>query len=162
MRRRRRRPGLSAGHLTLTLARPTVNAALAVAGKEETRARVRAGDLTVDEAVIFAEFDHDPAAVTALERAKGWGHSLEHTAQRLRDDAAERAELEAEIDRLRGEGLPVLDPDEVAHPHRLRLVDPRPRGRGADALVLRCEVRSPAVRRANATPPSRSSASRHG
>ncbi|KRA37906.1 MULTISPECIES: ParB/RepB/Spo0J family partition protein [unclassified Nocardioides] len=105
------------------LGRDRVNAALAVADKERTRARVVAGDLTLDEAAIFAEFEDDARAVDQLERAKHFGRPLAHAAQRLRDEAQERAVLLAEVDRFRAEGLPVLDPDEVSDPHRLRLAD---------------------------------------
>lgn len=105
------------------LPREQVNAALAVADKEQTRARVASGELTLDEASIFAEFENDPQAVEQLERARSWGRPLAHTAQRLRDDAQERAALLAEVDRLRADGLPVLNPDEVRDAHRLRLAD---------------------------------------
>jgi ParB family chromosome partitioning protein len=117
--------GISAAQIAkrAALPRERVNAALAVAEKEQARARVAAGDLTLEEAAIFAEFEHDREAVEALERAKSWGRPLPHTAQRLRDEAAERAALQAEVDRLRTEGLPVLDPGEVRDVHRLRLAD---------------------------------------
>jgi hypothetical protein len=41
---------------------------------------------------IFAEFEHDPDAAQRLERARTtrWGDSVEHVAQKLRDEAAER------------------------------------------------------------------------
>jgi ParB family transcriptional regulator, chromosome partitioning protein len=51
---------------------------------------------------------------------------LEHAAQQLRDDAAEAAERAAEVERLRSEGLPALDPDEApADLWRVRLNDLR-------------------------------------
>jgi len=117
--------GVSAAQIAkrAALPRERVNAALSVAEKEQARARVASGDLTLEEAAIFAEFEHDPGAVEELERAKLWGRPLTHTAQRLRDEAAEQAALRGEIDRLRAEGLPVLDPGEVRDVHRLRLAD---------------------------------------
>lgn len=117
--------GVSAAQIAkrAALPRERVNAALTVADKEETRARVVSGDLTLDEAAIFAEFEHDPQAIGQLEGARSWGRPLAHTAQRLRDEAQERAALLAEVDRLRAEGLPVLDPDQVRDAHRLRLAD---------------------------------------
>jgi len=117
--------GVSAAQIAkrAALPRDRVNAALAVAGKEQTRARVVSGDLTLEEAAIFAEFEHDPSAVEELERARSWGRPLVHVAQRLRDKARERAAVLAEVDRLRAEGLPALDPDEVPDAHRLRLSD---------------------------------------
>lgn len=115
--------GVSAAQIArrAALPRERVNAALAIAGKEQTRARVVSGDLTLEEASIFAEFEHDPSAVEELERAQSWGRPLVHVAQRLRDQARERAAVLAEVDRLRAEGLPALDPDEVPDAHRLRL-----------------------------------------
>ncbi len=117
--------GISAAQIAkrAALPRERVNAALSVADKEQTRARVVAGDLTLDEAAIFAEFEHDTQAVEQLERAKQFGRPLSHTAQRLRDEARERAVLLTEVDRLRADGLPVLDPDEVRDVHRFRLSD---------------------------------------
>jgi ParB family chromosome partitioning protein len=117
--------GVSAAQIAKRAAIPReqVNAALTVADKAQTRARVVAGDLTLDEATIFAEFEHDSQAVEQLERAKQYGRPLAHTAQRLRDEAQERAVLLAEVDRLRAEGLPVLDPSEVRDTHRLRISD---------------------------------------
>jgi ParB family chromosome partitioning protein len=115
--------GVSAAQIArrAALPRERVKAALAVAEKEQTRARVVSGDLTLDEAAIFAE--HDARAVEKLERTRSWGRPLAHAAQRLRDEARERAAVLAEVDRLRAEGLPVLDPDEVRDAHRLRLSD---------------------------------------
>ena len=117
--------GISAAQIAkrATLPRERVNAALSVADKEQTRARVVAGDLTLDEAAIFAEFEHDAQAIEQLERAKQFGRPLSHTAQRLRDEAHERAVLLTEVDRLRADGLPVLDPGEVRDAHRFRLSD---------------------------------------
>jgi ParB family chromosome partitioning protein len=116
--------GVSAAQIAkrTALPRSTVNAALAVAGKEQARGRVASG-ATLEDAAIFAEFEDDAAATAELENAARWGRSLAHTAQRLRDEAAERAVLLVEVERLRAEGLPALDPDEVANAHRLRLAD---------------------------------------
>jgi ParB family chromosome partitioning protein len=117
--------GISAAQIAkrAALPRDRVNAALAIVDKELTRARVISGDLTLDEAAIFAEFEPDAEAVERLERAKQFNRPLSHVAQRLRDEARERAALLAEVDRLRAEGLPVLDPDEVRDASRLRLAD---------------------------------------
>jgi ParB family chromosome partitioning protein len=117
--------GVSAAQIAkrAALPRDRVNAALAVADKEQTRARVVAGDLTLDEAAIFAEFEPDAEAVERLERARQFGRPLAHVAQQLRDEAREREALRAEVDRLRAEGTPVLDPDEVRDTRHLRLAD---------------------------------------
>ncbi|WP_460841569.1 ParB/RepB/Spo0J family partition protein [Nocardioides marmoraquaticus] len=107
--------GVSAAQITKRLAvpRPTVNAALAVAQGEQARARVEAGDLTLDQAAILAEFEDDENATARLNQRLSWGHGLEHEAQRLRDEAAERAEYDAEVERLRAEGLPVLSHEDA-------------------------------------------------
>lgn len=107
--------GVSAAQIAkrTSIDRPTVNAALAVTKADQSRNRLDSGDLTLEEAAIFAEFEHDPAAVERLENAKRWRRSLTHEAQRLRDEAAEREADAAEVERLRAEGLPVLTAEEV-------------------------------------------------
>ncbi|QSR24119.1 nuclease [Nocardioides aromaticivorans] len=107
--------GVSAAQIAkrTSIDRPTVNAALAVTKADQSRNRLDSGDLTLEEAAIFAEFEHDPEAVERLENAKRWRRSLAHEAQRLRDEAAEREADAAEVERLRAEGLPVLTAEEV-------------------------------------------------
>ena len=107
--------GVSAAQIAkrTSIDRPTVNAALAVTKADQSRNRLDSGDLTLEEAAIFAEFEHDPDAVERLENAKRWRRSLAHEAQRLRDEAAEREADAAEVERLRAEGLPVLTAEEV-------------------------------------------------
>ena len=108
--------GVSAAQIAkrTSIDRPTVNAALAVTKADQTRNRLDSGDLTLEEAAIFAEFEHDPEAVERLEYAKRFRRSLTHEAQQLRDEAAEREAGAAEVERLRAEGLPVLTAEEVA------------------------------------------------
>lgn len=108
--------GVSAAQIAkrTSIDRPTVNAALVVTKADQSRNRLDSGDLTLEEAAIFAEFEHDPQAVERLESAKRYRQSLAHAAQRLRDEAEERAADAAEVERLRGEGLPVLTAEEVA------------------------------------------------
>ena len=109
------------------LARPVVAAALAVSGHEASKARMDAQDMTLEQAAVFAEFEDDPDAVAALEQAwdNPWQRDrLAHVAQRLRDERAERQALRRDVERLRAEGLPVLDPDDVpANASRLELAD---------------------------------------
>jgi len=108
--------GVSAAQIAkrTSIDRPTVNAALAVTKADQSRNRLDSGDLTLEEAAIFAEFEHDPEAVQRLENTKQWRRSLAHEAQRLRDEAAEREADAAEVERLRAEGLPVLTAEEIA------------------------------------------------
>jgi ParB family transcriptional regulator, chromosome partitioning protein len=84
--------GVSAAQIAkrTSIDRQTVNAALAVAKADQSRNRLDAGDLTLEEAAIFAEFEHDPDAVQRLENAKRSRRSLAQEAQRLRDEVAER------------------------------------------------------------------------
>jgi ParB family chromosome partitioning protein len=69
--------------------------------------------MTLEAAATFAEFEDDPHAIQALEQALSWGRPLEHTAQRLRDARAEDTALRAHSQLLRGQGVPVLDPQDV-------------------------------------------------
>lgn len=107
--------GVSAAQIAkrTSIDRPTVNAALAVTKADQSRNRLDSGDLTLEEAAIFAEFEHDREAVERLENTKKWRRSLTHEAQRLRDEAAGREADAAEVERLRAEGLPVLSAEEV-------------------------------------------------
>lgn len=107
--------GVSAAQIAkqTALRRPRVNAAIAVGQSEVGRAKVDAGALTLDQAALIAEFDGDETATEALLEAAERGRSLEHVAQRIRDDRAEREEVKVEVERLRAEGQPVLSPDEV-------------------------------------------------
>ncbi|MGY2872837.1 ParB family transcriptional regulator, chromosome partitioning protein [Marmoricola sp. URHA0025 HA25] len=111
--------GVSAAQITkrVALRRAEVDAALAVASKEHSRTRVDSGDLTLEQAAIYAEFEGDDAAIERLDNAARWGRSLEHTAQRLRDEAVEReadaAAFAEAFERLTAEGLPVLSAEEA-------------------------------------------------
>src|SRR5665647_644091 len=98
------------------LPRPVVDNALSVAGHQASKDRMDAQGMTLEQAAIFAEFEDDPEAVAALESAweNRWERPrLAHIAQRLRDERTERTALRAEVDRMRAEGLPVLDPADV-------------------------------------------------
>ncbi len=107
--------GLSASQIAkrTALRRSTVNAAITVIGSPAAKSRMDTDGLTRDQAAIFAEFEHDQHAVERLTQAVAWNQPLEHIAQRLRDTAAETAQLAAEAARLRGEGLPALDPADL-------------------------------------------------
>ena len=107
--------GVSAAQIVkrTAIARPTVDAVLTIAGSAATKARMDTDGLTLAQAAIFAEFEDDPAALESLEQAVSWGRPIEHTAQRLRDARAEAEAVRGEADRLRAQGLPVLDPAEV-------------------------------------------------
>lgn len=107
--------GVSAAQIAkrITIKRGTVDAALVVANSQTARAEMASEQLTLEEAAVFAEFDGDEGAIAYLRSESRRRVPLAHAAQRLRDEAAERAALLAEVERLRAEGLPVLDPDAV-------------------------------------------------
>ena len=82
---------------------PAVTDALAAARlSADTRCQVDRAwteQLTLDQYAILAEFQNDPDAISRLLAAwPRWGASLEHEAERLRQQRAEHAEHE----RLRG------------------------------------------------------------
>src|SRR3546814_19635423 len=87
---------------------PTVNAALAVSKAGETRAKYEAGDLTLEHAAIYAEFEDDEAAIARLDRPRTsrGGHSAEHVAQKLRDRAAQSPADHPATERPRTAGVP--------------------------------------------------------
>jgi ParB family chromosome partitioning protein len=105
-----------------------VATALTVAGSELAKKATQRYDfLTLDQAVVVAEFQDDPEAVTSLVvKARDGGHGFDHLAQRLRDrraEDAERAQVEAE---LAAGGLAVVPEPQYGDPAvRLlsRLVD---------------------------------------
>jgi ParB/RepB/Spo0J family partition protein len=71
-----------------------VNAALAAARLSDgTRAAVQASpyELTLEDLAVLAEFEDDQQAVAALLEAARWGAALEHQAERLRQQRAEKA-----------------------------------------------------------------------
>jgi ParB family chromosome partitioning protein len=107
--------GVSAAQITkrTAITRPKVDAALTVSASQIARERMDAAGMTLEAAATFAEFEEDPQAIQALEQALSWGRPLEHTAQRLRDARAEEAALRAHAQLLRGQGVPVLDPQDV-------------------------------------------------
>jgi ParB family chromosome partitioning protein len=72
-----------------------VTAALPAATlSEDTRASVQAlpRDLTLEDLAVVAEFEGDPAAVDQLLTAAQWHGTLDHHAERLRQERAEQAE----------------------------------------------------------------------
>ena len=107
--------GVSAAQITkrTAITRPTVDAALTVSASRAARERMDATGMTLEAAATFAEFEDDLQAIQALEQALSWGRPLEHTAQRLRDARAEETALRAHAQLLRGQGVPVLDPQDV-------------------------------------------------
>lgn len=107
--------------------RATVNAAITVTAREATRARMDELGLTLEQALIFAEFEDDPDAAAELVTVatRRW-RSLEDTAQQLRDARAEAIKREQAAAALRAQGLPVLSAEQTPDSLRgLRLADLR-------------------------------------
>ena len=76
---------------------PQVTAALAAATPSgETRASVEAlpRELTLEDLAILAEFEGDHEAVDQLLNAARWHGTLDHQAERLRQERADKAEHE--------------------------------------------------------------------
>ena len=119
--------GVSAAQIAkrVALPRSTVDTALAVTRNSATKERMDAAGMTLEDAALFAEFEDDPAAIDTLTAAwdDAWRRrQLPHIVQRLRDERAEALALQGEVERLRSEGLPVLDPEQVPtdlHRHTL-------------------------------------------
>jgi ParB family transcriptional regulator, chromosome partitioning protein len=94
------------------LKNPQVSAALSAARlSTDTRATVEAlsCEMTLEDLAVFAEFDGDPAAITRLTDIARWGGSLEHQAELLRQECAERAEHERLRHDLENAGTAVTD-----------------------------------------------------
>jgi len=119
--------GVSAAQIAkrVALPRATVNNALTVAANPATKERMDAAGMTLEDAATFAEFEDDPGAIATLTQA--WESPYQrpriaHIVQRLRNERADAQALQAEVDRLRTDGLPVLDPQDVPgdlHRHRI-------------------------------------------
>ena len=91
---------------------PQLDAALSAARlSQDTRAAVDAlpQDLTLEDLAILAEFDGQEEAIARLTQAAGWGHSLEHQAELLRQERAARAEHERLRRDLQGAGVTLTD-----------------------------------------------------
>ena len=110
--------GVSAAQIAkrTALPRPLVDTTLTVVANPATKERMDSAGMTLEDAAIFAEFEDDPAALDTLTQAwdDPWRRrQIAHIVQGLRDDRAEAHALRAEVERLRAEGLPVLDPQDV-------------------------------------------------
>ncbi|SCX60492.1 chromosome partitioning protein, ParB family [Klenkia marina] len=103
--------------------RAEVTAALAVTSSQLARAATaRYEFLDLAQAAVVADFDADPDAVTALVVAARDGR-FDHVAQRLRDERTDRAARTVVADRLRADGVTVIDApasqDRARELHRL-------------------------------------------
>jgi ParB family chromosome partitioning protein len=91
---------------------PQITAALAAATlSSETRASVQAlpRELTLEDLAVLAEFEGDPAAVDQLLTAARWHGTLDHHAERLRQEREEQAEHARLCRELEEAGVTVTD-----------------------------------------------------
>ena len=95
-----------------------VNDALAAA-RLDASTRAKTGDLgqqpTLDQYAILAEFHDDPDAVDRLLAVAGWGGSLEHEAERIRQQRADQADHERLCAELDAAGFAVGDYSPAPH-----------------------------------------------
>jgi ParB family chromosome partitioning protein len=95
---------------------PEINAALTAARLcDDTRATVEAMpyELTLEDLAVIAEFEGDPDAVAKLLDTARWGGTLNHQAERLRQERADNAEQERLCRQLEDVGInvtPALPP----------------------------------------------------
>jgi ParB family chromosome partitioning protein len=101
--------GLSVAQIAkrTSTAKTAVEAATKIAASQAATEAVE--QLTLEQAAVLAEFDTDEAAVSSLLACAVRGYGFDHAAQRLRDDQAERAALTAAADRLREQGVTVVE-----------------------------------------------------
>lgn len=103
-----------------------VDKARRVAASEVAAAVAERCDLSLDQALVIAEFDDDHAAVKdlAVTAAKDPGQ-FEHRASRLRQDRARAAQRDATVRDLTDAGVNVIDPNERydRHPNAASLRD---------------------------------------
>jgi len=95
--------------------RAEVDAALSVAKSTTAHAALADPQLSITDAAVFAEFDGDEDALTALRRAVTVGQ-FEHTAQHLRDRRDQQARRQTAAHTLTSEGVTLIDPPDYRSP----------------------------------------------
>jgi ParB family chromosome partitioning protein len=104
--------GMSAAQIAkrTKIKRGAVDASLAVVGSDLAKAATERYDfLTLEQAAAVAEFDNDPDAVKKLVVAAQQGRGFDHLLQRLREDRADEALIEAKVAELVTAGITVID-----------------------------------------------------
>jgi ParB family chromosome partitioning protein len=101
--------GLTVGQIAkrTATAKTAVEAATKVAASQAATEAV--DQLTLEQAAVLAEFDTDQDAISTLLGCAARGYGFDHAAQRLRDNQAEHAALTAAADRLRQQGITVVE-----------------------------------------------------
>ncbi len=89
--------------------RAKVDTAIAVSSSAAAKAALDAAPITLEQAAIFTEFDGDEAAVEQLnEVLRDRPEQLEHSAERIRRDAAKRKAVDALVLELETEGWQII------------------------------------------------------
>jgi ParB family transcriptional regulator, chromosome partitioning protein len=104
--------GMSAAQIAkrTKIKRGQVDASLAVVGSDLAKAATERYDfLTLEQAAAVAEFDNDADAVKELVVAAQQGRGFDHLLQRLREDRADEALIEAKVAELVTAGITIID-----------------------------------------------------
>lgn len=112
--------GLSAAAIAKQAGTSTkqVKAGITVAKSTAALSALDSLPITLDAALLFAEFEGDEEALASLKRAaEEYPEQLEHTAQRLRYNAARKAQISEAVTRLTVEGYTALNGDDDAAAH---------------------------------------------
>jgi ParB family transcriptional regulator, chromosome partitioning protein len=98
--------------------RTTVKTALAVAGSDAATHAVGDRQLTLDAALVYAEFDGDLDAITELNTVDD-PDDLPFVAERIRQDRADVAKRTELVTEYTGKGITVIDDQEYTRLHML-------------------------------------------
>jgi ParB family chromosome partitioning protein len=104
--------GMSAAQIAkrTKMKRKTVDASIAVVRSDLAKAATERYDfLTLEQAAAVAEFDNDSDAVKQLVVAAQQGRGFDHLVQRLREDRADEALVDAKVAELVTAGVTVID-----------------------------------------------------
>lgn len=93
---------------SLTVPKTVVEAAAITACSEQAMAALSATQLTIEQAAVLADFDHDPQAVQYLTEAPSAG-DFDHRVSELRQKAVSAAARNAALEPFRSRGYGILD-----------------------------------------------------
>ncbi|MBN9141450.1 MAG: ParB N-terminal domain-containing protein [Micrococcales bacterium] len=112
-----------------------VKTAVMVAGSEVAIKAVASQQLTLDQALVLAEFEDDPDALADLsETAERYPASFDHTAQRLRAQRERRQRYQAVVDEYTAQGITVTE-EPVSYYSGTMYLDNLETGRGKELTV---------------------------
>lgn len=111
--------GLPAAEITrrTRIGRRTVQAALTTAASATATTAIQERDyLDLEQAAVLAEFDNDDNAIDTLLTAAQRGRGFAFTAQRLRQDRADRTARDEALQELTAAGATIIDPPRYGEP----------------------------------------------